>query len=59
MFCSKCGINIPEGYGACPQCGQQAKLIAIDDVAFVGDGFYAVLGEADYQAIRTQLLGRS
>lgn len=35
--------------------GQKSKLIAIDDVAFVGDGFYAVLSPADYQSIVSQM----
>jgi hypothetical protein len=35
--------------------GQKAKLIAIDDVAYVGNGFYAVLSPADYQSIVSQL----
>ena len=35
--------------------GQKSKLIAIDDVAFVGDGFYAVLSQEDYQSIVSQL----
>lgn len=34
--------------------GQRSKLIAIDDVAFVGNGFYAVLSPADYQSIVSQ-----
>lgn len=35
--------------------GQKSKLIAIDDVAFMGNGFYAVLSQADYQSIVSQL----
>ena len=35
--------------------GQKAKLIAIDDVAFVGDGYYAVLSPMDYQSIVSQM----
>ena len=35
--------------------GQKSKLIAIDDVAFVGNGFYAVLSPVDYQSIRSKL----
>ena len=31
--------------------GQKSKLIAIDDVAYVGNGFYAVLSPEDYQSI--------
>lgn len=33
--------------------GQRSKLIAIDDVAYVGSGYYAVLPPADYQSIRS------
>ena len=35
--------------------GQKSKIIAIDDVAFVGQGFYAVLSPEDYQSIISQL----
>lgn len=35
--------------------GQRSKIIAIDDVAFVGDGFYAVLSPQDYDSIVSQL----
>lgn len=35
--------------------GQQAKLIAIDDVAYIGRGFYARLSPEDYNAIVTKL----
>ncbi len=35
--------------------GQKSKLIAIDDVAFVGNGFYAVLSQQDYDSIISQL----
>lgn len=35
--------------------GQKSKLIAIDDVAFVGNGFYAQLSQADYNSIISQL----
>ena len=35
--------------------GQKAKLIAIDDVAFVGTGFYSVLSPEDYNSIITRL----
>lgn len=31
--------------------GQKSKIIAIDDVAFVGNGFYAVLSDDDYNSI--------
>ena len=34
--------------------GQKSKLIAIDDVAFMGDGFYAVLSPEDDQSIRSK-----
>lgn len=34
--------------------GQKTKIIAIDDVAFVGGGYYALLSDADYNAIRSQ-----
>ena len=34
--------------------GQKTKLIAIDDVAFVGNGFYAVLPPQDYNSIISQ-----
>lgn len=34
--------------------GQKSKLIAIDDVAFMGNGFYAVLSPDDYQSIRSK-----
>lgn len=34
--------------------GQRSKLIAIDDVAFTGDGFYAVLSAQDYNSILSQ-----
>ena len=35
--------------------GQRSKLIAIDDVAFVGNGYYAVLSHEDYTSIVSQL----
>ncbi|MBP3706983.1 MAG: hypothetical protein J6J13_07045 [Clostridia bacterium] len=35
--------------------GQKSKLIAIDDVAFVGNGFYAQLSNEDYNSIISQL----
>ena len=34
--------------------GQKSKLLAIDDVDYVGDGFYAVLSPMDYQSIVSQ-----
>ncbi len=36
--------------------GQKSKVIAIDDVAFVGDGFYAQLPAEDYGAIKSRLV---
>lgn len=38
--------------------GQKSKLIAWDDVAYMGYGFFAQLPQADYQSIVSQLLGR-
>lgn len=35
--------------------GQKSALIAIDDVAYVGNGFYAVLSDEDYNSIVSQL----
>lgn len=35
--------------------GQKSKIIAIDDVAFVGNGVYSVLSQEDYQSIMSQL----
>jgi len=37
--------------------GQKSKLIAIDDVAYVGNGFYAVLSPDDYNSIIPQFNG--
>ena len=34
---------------------QKSKIIAIDDVAYMGGGFYAVLSASDYQSIVSQL----
>ena len=34
--------------------GQKSKLIAIDDVAYVGNGFYAALSNEDYNSIVSQ-----
>lgn len=34
--------------------GQRTKILAIDDVAFVGSGYYARLSENDYNAIVSQ-----
>ena len=36
--------------------GQKTKLMAIDDVAFVGNGVYAILSQEDYQSIVSQLM---
>ncbi len=33
--------------------GQKAKIIAIDDVAYIGDGIYAILSPEDYNAIKS------
>ncbi len=35
--------------------GQQSKILAFDDVAFIGNGYYAQLSEADYNSIISQL----
>ena len=35
--------------------GQQSKIIAIDDVAYVGNGYYAQLSQEDYNSIVSQL----
>ena len=35
--------------------GQRTKIIAIDDVAFIGGGYYAILSDADYGSIVSQL----
>ena len=35
--------------------GQQSKIIAIDDVAYVGNGYYAQLSQEDYNGIVSQL----
>ena len=34
--------------------GQKSKVIAIDDVAFMGNGYYAVLSPEDYHSIRSK-----
>jgi hypothetical protein len=34
--------------------GQKSKIIAIDDVAFVGGGYYALLSVQDYNSIISQ-----
>ena len=35
--------------------GQKSKVIAIDDVAFVGGGYYAQLSQEDYNSIISKL----
>ena len=35
--------------------GQKSKIIAIDDVAYVGNGYYAQLSQEDYNSIVSQL----
>ena len=47
----QCGCNCVVNF----TYGQRSKIIAIDDVAFVGDGFYAVLSPQDYDSIVSQL----
>ena len=42
-----CGCNCVVNFSY----GQKTKLIAIDDVAYVGSGFYATLPPEDYQNI--------
>ncbi len=42
-----CGCNCVVNF----TYGQKTKIIAIDDVAYVGDGFYAILSPQDYQSI--------
>jgi len=55
----KCMADTAKNYGC--NCvvnftyGQRSKIIAIDDVAFIGDGFYAILSPADYNSIISQL----
>jgi len=46
-----CGCNCVVNF----TYGQRSKVIAIDDVAFVGDGFYAVLSPQDYNSIISQM----
>lgn len=36
--------------------GQKAKLFAWDDVAFYGNGYYALLSPEDYQSIVSQFV---
>ena len=35
--------------------GQKTKIIAIDDVAYIGGGYYAQLSDADYNSIISQI----
>ena len=42
-----CGCNCVVNFGY----GQQTKLIAIDDVAYVGSGIFAILSPQDYNSI--------
>ena len=35
--------------------GQQTKILAFDDIAFIGNGIYAVLSPQDYNSIVSQL----
>lgn len=46
-----CGCNCVVNF----TYGQRSKVIAIDDVAFVGNGFYAVLPPEDYNSIISQI----
>ena len=46
-----CGCNCVVNF----TYGQRTKLIAIDDVAYVGNGYYAVLSDEDYTSIISQL----
>lgn len=46
-----CGCNCVVNF----TYGQKSALIAIDDVAYVGNGFYAVLSDEDYYSIVSQL----
>ena len=46
----QCGCNCVVNFTYC----QKSKVIAIDDVAYMGDGFYATLSPQDYTAIRSQ-----
>ncbi len=46
----RCGCNCVVNF----TYGQRSKVIAIDDVAYVGNGFYAVLPPADYSSIMSQ-----
>ncbi len=37
--------------------GQKTKIIAIDNIAYYGEGFYAQLPQEDYRSISSQLTG--
>ena len=45
-----CGCNCVVNF----TYGQRSKLIAIDDVAYIGDGIYACLSPQDYNSIVSQ-----
>lgn len=42
-----CGCNCVVNFSY----GQKSKLIAIDDVAFIGNGYYSILSPIDYNSI--------
>ncbi len=46
----RCGCNCVVNF----TYGQKSKIIAIDDVAYVGNGYYAILSPQDYQSIVSQ-----
>ena len=50
MTAKQNGCNCVVNFSYC----QKSKVIAIDDVAFVGSGYYAVLSMQDYNSIVTQ-----
>ena len=56
-------VTIPERKSATAQkpvsvaLAPSSKVLAIDDVAFMGNGFYAVRSQADYQSIISQFPG--
>lgn len=45
-----CGCNCVVNFSY----GQKSKLIAIDDVAYIGNGYYAILSPVDYNSIVSQ-----
>lgn len=47
-----CGCNCVVNFSY----GQRTKIIAIDDVAYVGNGFYATLSPQDYQSIMSNFV---